>query len=120
MRDVEQSSNMGLNATDPGLKNFAMSVSPHRRIYYSVFTTDNDVTVGELGYHPPFETRNFRLGFSAGGAKPQGQRGIPSKYLAGGFKLETGWGPSLHYMRTHGENLFFVAYRFSCIDKGKW
>ncbi len=113
MGNVEESFSLGLN-TNPSPKNFIMSVSPHQKFYYSIFTVDDDVTGLELGYHPPLETKNFRLGFSIGAAKPQGERGFGYKYPAGGIKLETAWGPSLHYARTHGENLFFVTYRFSC------
>ena len=120
MRGVEESSNMGLSAIKPSLKNFAASVSPHRLVYYSVFTVDDDVTGLELGYHPPLETKNFRLGLSAGAAKPQGERGLGYKYPAAGVKLETGWGPAMHYIRTNSENLFFITYRFYCVDGGKW
>ena len=118
MRWVAQSSSMGLNVTSPSPKSFALSVSPHRRIYYSALTVDDDVTVGELGWHPPFETRNFRLGLSLGGAKPQGKMGFRFKYPAGGIKLESGWGPAVNYVRTNGGNLFFVTYRFSCLYTG--
>lgn len=111
MRNVVQSSSLGLSATRPNFKNFMMSDSPHQRFFYSVFTINDDVTGFELGYHPPLETKNFRLGLSVGMAKPQG-RGVNFKYPVGGFKVETGWGPSLHYVRTHNENLYFITYRF--------
>ena len=114
MGNVSGSFSLGLNANSPSLKSFMMSVSPHQRFYYSAFTVDDNVTGLELGYHPPIETKNFRLGLSIGTAKQQGDVGLHYKYFVGGLKLETAWGPSLHYVRTRGENLYFATYRFAC------
>ncbi len=52
MGNVEESFSLGLNTNNPSPKNFIMSVSPHQKFYYSIFTVDDDVTGLELGYHP--------------------------------------------------------------------